>query len=282
MIKSLVAIIAVLGAFTARAEFSPTHFNLDEAKKRCQSNPDDSEKVYFNDFQWGYTLLEMEDKFHEIYDSGKRLSYHVQYRPETDKFYLQFESSLKPKRFLEIDANFIASVTRQIEVALEKGFADFVFFPDMGHSHLYFSKDHWDEHYAEFDKNHANQHKLYEKMFADPEMKPLYHLTEQLQMVDEDKVPLDDPILQYKYWNRNFLGKNDQSTHYEIHVAHGASYNTVKNIENHEDWSAGFAVSASNKGCFPYRDKDGKTRYFDISLKDPEYDTSQNSGEPAL
>ena len=45
--------------------------------------------------------------------------------------------------------------------------------------------------------------------------------------------------------------------------------NTVCALEGYVNWSAGFAVSASRRGCFPYRDVEGRTRYFDISLYDP-------------
>lgn len=112
--------------------------------------------------------------------------------------------------------------------------------------------------------------KLYEKMLADTSMQPLYHLSEGLKMINDKKEIIDDPSLSFKYWNRNFLGKNNGTSEYAIHIVPDVTrYNTVCSLKGYKNWSAGFAISASQFGCFPYRDREGKIRYFDISLYDP-------------
>lgn len=254
---------------------------MEVAKERCQSHYSESKEVYMNDFKWGVTLLEMSDKFEEIYSSGKRLYMHTNYDKDKKEFvtYLNRKDGLP----VTLTENFIKSVTNHIEVAIANGFADYVFFPDMGHTHLYFPQSHWDSEYGNFDKSSKNQPNLYKKMLSDPKMKALYHLAEQLKMQDENKKVLKDKTLFFKYWHRNFVGMNDGTKNYQIEVAEeGALYNTVKNMDEHDSWSAGIAVSASEKGCFPYIDKDGNTRYFDIGLVDPRYDPNQNSGEWGL
>jgi len=169
--------------------------------------------------------------------------------------------------------DFIANVASQIEVALEKGFADYVFFPDMGHSHLYFPEEHWQQEYGQFDMSPANQNNLFEKMLTDSKMRPLYHLAEQLKMTDDQtNTILEDDILSFKYWHRNFVGFNNGSGDYDIYLApKDKNFNTVSAIKGYFKWSTGFSVHANSKGCFAYKDKDGVKRYFDISLEDVNY-----------
>src|SRR5690606_8659860 len=122
--------------------------------------------------------------------------------------------------------SFIKSVTLQIETALEKGFAKQIFFSDMGHSHLYFPEEHWQKNYTHYPTltTAQSQVELYEQMLSDTEMRPLYHLCEQLQMKDENKVLLDDPEIQFRYWNRNFVGQNDESKDFEIFINKEGNY----------------------------------------------------------
>lgn len=78
-------------------------------------------------------------------------------------------------------------MTTHIETALREGYAHFVFFPDMGHAHLYFPADHWRKAYASAESILQSLEALYEKMLA-------------------------DPVLRHKYWNRNFLCRNTTTT----------------------------------------------------------------------
>ncbi len=263
-----------LSLFMTSNAFAKTALQLGEAKKRCLTHFSESPEVFADDFSWGYTLLEMEDRFEEIYHSGKRLNMHSLYDPITDQFMLFYDD--KKHLPVPIDGHFIKSVTNQIEIAIEKGYASFVFFPDMGHSHLYFPEQHWQDNYAGENAPQGERNNLYTKMLADPKMKALYHLAEQLQMQNEDQSVIDDETLTFKYWHRNFVGYNDGSTQYQIEVAPPEKkFNTVGSIAGYKVYSAGFAISASKDGCFPYQDKDGKTRYFDIGLQDPRYDPNK-------
>lgn len=209
----------------------------------------------------------MENKFEEIYNSDKRIGYHSQYNSQEQSFYVFLKrSQVRPVR---IDENFIYNVTRQIEVAIEKGYAEYPFFPDMGHTHLYFPNSHWENIYKPMDSSSALQYLRYEKMLSDKLMRPLYNLNEQLQVLGENGEPINQ-TLAFRYWNRNYLGTNDGSSQYDIHLApQDSSYNTVRQIENQKRWGAGFTISASRLGCFPYKDKNGQRRYFDIGLHDP-------------
>jgi hypothetical protein len=136
--------------------------------------------------------------------------------------------------------------------------------------HLYFPEEHWRKEYASALSSVNHLDELYEKMLADEQMRPLYHLSECLQMRSKDGRVSADPVLRHKFWNRNLLCRNNGTDEHEVVVvADRSRYNTVCALEGYVSWSAGFAVSASRLGCFPYRDGEGRTRYFDISLYDP-------------
>ena len=244
-------------------------FSIKESKNRCAYNEFDRKKVYKKDFKLFYNQNDMDYAFNELYFSEKRLDYHAYYDMKYDSFYLQYTYD-KFTIPVKITENFIKSVTFHIETALKHGYANFVFFPDMGHAHLYFRQDHWNDQYATVDFSYKNMAKMYEKMLADTSMQPLYHLSEGLKMLNNNNEVLDDPSLSFKYWNRNFLGKNNGTSEYAIHIVPDVTrYNTVCSLKGYTNWSAGFAVSASQLGCFPYRDREGRIRYFDISLYDP-------------
>ena len=241
---------------------------MELAKTRCLSHFSQSEELHSDEFRWDYTLPEMADKFESIYESGKRLFMHTNYEPKQKTFLLYVDPE-KP-RPVPITENFIKSVTLHIETALQKGFADFVFFPDMGHSHLHFPEEHWDSFYRPMDLSYKNRHNIYEKFLADPKMKALYHLGEQLQFHDQNEHLLKDSVISFKYWHRNFVGQNDGTRTHSVAVIQNREwYNTVTSLPDYHRHSQGYAISASHKGCFPYIDKDGKTRFFDIGFFDP-------------
>ena len=245
---------------------------MELARTRCLAHFSQSEELHYDEFIGSYTLPEMSDKFESIYESGKRLFMHANYEPEQEAFFLYMDPYMgaeKP-RPVAITENFIKSVTLHIETALQEGFADFVFFPDMGHSHLYFPEEHWDNFYRPMDLSYKNKHNIYEKFLADPKMRALYHLGEKLRFHDQDREALKDSVLSFKYWNRNFVGQNDGTrTHSVPVIQNRKEYNTVRSLPDYHVYGQGYAISASHKGCFPYVDKDGKTRFFDIGFFDP-------------
>ena len=265
-------LLIVVAWFAAKADAATSAFNLEEAKQRCRTHHTQSKKLYRNTYHWGYSLEEMAATFAQIYIAENRLPYHADYNEEKQCFLLYYPTS-KSARPLVATANFIKSVTLHIETAIEQGYASSVFFPDMGHAHLYSPLDHWRKEYAYFDDSFYDSAEFYEKVLADEHMRPLYHLSEQLQMIDDKGQVMNDALLRHKYWHRNFFARNNGTAEYEILLAPDEKrYNTVCSLKDHMNWSAGFVVSANARGCFPYRDNDGTTRYFDISIFDPGYD----------
>lgn len=264
-----VLLVVFLLTWSYQSQANSTAFNLEESKNRCVVNYQDSPRLYSGDLAWGMTPESIESKFQWVYESGKRIDHHSFYDSNTDQFYL-YKETTKGVFPVKITENFIKSVTLQIETALENGFAEQVFFSDMGHSHLYFPQEHWDENYNDYPTpvTAESQVRLYEQMLADTKMRALYHLAEQLQMLDEEKNIINDPEILHRYWNRNFVGQNDSSKNFEIAVNLEGNFNTVSNLDAHQSYSAGFQVSASKDGCFAYKDQNGQVKYFDIGLKD--------------
>lgn len=258
--------------FTWQVSGSPSGFDLEASKARCAPAPIDEPIVYNSDFRWSYTLEEMSQRFDEIYNSGKRLDARAYYDQHTDSFYLTFRHNEELLR-VKIDENFIRSVTRHIEVALENKYAEHIFFPDMGHSHLYFEESHWNKDYANI-PGPAQYNEHYQKMLNDPMMRALYHTAEQLKMKEKDSAIFYSAHHEFRFWHRNPVGDNKSSDHLQIYTDPKHIANSVGELPGHHSWSSGYNISSSKNGCFSYI-KDGKILYFDISLYDLPMDPSK-------
>lgn len=257
------SIFWVLGALGSALD-NPNY--IQESIQRC--TPQESEDwVYSNDFKWGYTLLEMQDRFLTLYSSSKRLRYRVNYDAQQKSFVIYHGTTTMIP--VAIPESFIRNVTTQIETAIQRSYANYVFFPDMGHSHLHIPEEVWDSEYKELSNN---QPQFYQKVFSDSRTQVLYHLAEQLKAKDDNDKILDDPNIQWIYWNRNYLVLNDESGSHSNPINTSTSYNTVSSVPGHHSWSQGFALHASKNGCFSYRDANGVIRYYDIAIYDPQPD----------
>lgn len=267
---SILALSCVVAAgfrpdFVSRFFGRPADIDWEEVKRRCGPQTTNELLLYFDDFKWYYTLPEMAAKYEEIYASGKRLWKRAYYDSASGEFILPLESQRGGDVVLSRRA--ILSIRRHIETALTKGYAQFVFFPDMGHSHFYISEEIWRERYSQIPMKKQNL--IYQGLLADPHLKILYHTAEQLKTLDENKKPIADYQIQWRYYTRNIVGDNEAMGALEIHNASGPDNvaNTVRQYPGHFSWSAGFNISASQDGCFPFV-ANGKTYYFDISLHD--------------
>ena len=247
---------------------------LREAAQRCQPAKVEEKFVYTNDFSWGMSLDDMKTKFQEIYHSGKRLKARAYFDQETGLFVLPKHETSETKK-VRLTAQFLSSVKKHIESALKHGYADFVFFPDMGHSHLLLPVDFYEREIK--NRPVKEQHLSYEAMFASNEIQILYHTAEQLKVLDTDNNLLADKYLQWRFFTRNLVGDNKAEANMKIYKALDTSANTTAESHAHGDkwWGGGFNISSSAEGCFAY-EKGGKTFYFDISLEDLPWDSSRS------
>lgn len=239
--------------------------NIKEIQVRCQKPKDNEPTIYNSDFHWFYTWEQMSDRFLNIYQSGKRLSQRAYYNEELQSLVLPWVYK-DEVQFIKITPHLIQAIQHHIEESLKNKYADFIFFPDMGHSHLYFKEDHWQETYNNI-PSAEGVYKHYEKMLNDPEMYMLYHTAEQLQEKDSDTQQFLSPELEYRYWNRNPVGKNNDVDPLVIYKDPTQSANSVSSLPGYHSWSAGYNLSASQNGCFEFQ-HGGQIYYFDISLYD--------------
>jgi len=240
----------------------------------CPPQPDSEPIVYMSDFKWGQTLEQLRAKFPEIYQSGKRLKARAYFDENEGSYILP-----KPTGKVKISADFIRNVTRHVEHSLERRYADFVFFPDMGHSHFFVPESDW----GEIDDIPTDQqHLVYQKLLSMPGLKVLYHTAEQLAVREGERGRGDfpqDKVLLWRYFSRNPIGDNVTGDNVAPYFAfNNDNYNTLSDLKGHRSWSSGFSISASKDGCFSYRAPDEKIYRFDLSLEDLPYGSGGDEG----
>lgn len=231
-----------------------------QSASRCA--PSEHPVIYSTDFGWGLNFLETADLFTKMYSSPKRLQH---------RFYFDQEKGFLGKisgadNSLSIPLRFVYSIKKHIESALSLEYAQWVIFPDMGHSHFFIHPQDL-EKYIDLPSN-----KRMEGFINSPRTKMLYHTLEQIQVMDENKVLDLDPWTQWRYYTRNILGGNEGKSDLEIHKNLTESYNTVRDYKDYRYWS-GVNISANQNGCFAYEHQ-GKTYYFDVSFYDLAYNAS--------
>ncbi len=255
---------AALGGKADQAGLPSEGMNWAEIEKRCQRPAADEPIIYSDDFQWGISAEEMGESFDKIYHADKRLSGRAYYDEETRQYLLPAKSAwggavVLPTRLIE-------NVRRHIEKALLRGYAEYVFFPDMGHAHLFVPDEIWE---AEYKSTPVSEMSLmYSRIFDDPELLVLYHTAEQLQMLTEESELLDDRHLRWRFFTRNLVGDNAYLSRLDLLHEPTHPSNTSRKLPGHRYNGSGFDISANKNGCFPYV-VDGVTYWFDFSLTDP-------------
>ncbi len=233
-------------------------------KNRCKAPLADEEFVYGDDFSWHLSFNQMKDLFDKTYNSGKRLKGRFYFDPTENQIVAPL--SYSEERSV-VSVRFIKSITEHIEKALKLTYADFIFFPDMGHNHFFIPNNIWDKYLSIID----NKKTLYEKLFDEPQLRMLYHTAEQLQMLKRDtRELLDNRYTQKRYYTRNIIGSNNHDGVLDMVFSPIADFNTVRDFDDHKYYSSGVNISASKDGCFSYEYK-GRTYFYDISLYDLPY-----------
>jgi hypothetical protein len=254
------------------AQYSFADSNL-VVKENCL--PDSkSETLYSDDVKWGIELPDMLKLYKELYDSNKRLGKRAYLDPQTNSLvlpYMDFRGGV-----IKVSPQLIETIKNHIENAFRHEYIDAVFFPDMGHSHFLIPNEKWEKKYSGIPMEKITD--FYEELFADPEVKFVYHTAEQLKTTDEKKQILPDRKLQWRFYTRNLIGENTQKGHVSVLPALDNSANTLGGLEGYFWYGAGFNLSANKNGCFTFKNK-GQTFHFDISMfdlepKNPVYDDS--------
>lgn len=243
-------------------------------KSHCGVQPNDEPAVYSSDFSWGMKLDEIKKKYQEIYKSGKRLKHRAWF--DGENIVMPHKGLGQTINKVKLTDTFIKSVRGHVENAIRLGYVDALIFPDMGHSHLFIPHDT----YEKVQRASGRQTwKFYELIFQQPDLKMLYHTAEQLEMLDENKKPVDNRKIQWRFFTRNLVGGNQALGKVELLHNEGHSHNTAREYdEKHRYYGAGFNISASVDGCFPFK-VNGETFYFDLSFYDLEPGSSSGSSD---
>jgi hypothetical protein len=203
------------------------------------------------------SLDTLQAQFNQLYESDSRLHGRV-YWEEKDNSYLATYSN----KTVKIPLPFIEAVTTHLKIALERGYANFLFYSDMGHGHLIYSTERWGNLAKE-----ENKLQVLENLLNANSEKVLYHTAELFQLKageNFDGALSEDSWLQWRYYSRNFTGDLAVKENVAVYFAKNQKFNTVREIEGHREWST-FYFSANKNGCFPVHLKN-KTIYFDLSF----------------
>lgn len=251
------------GVFLFASLLSVGALAADTRDSRCAPPAANEPHLVSSDFPWNQSLEEMRALYERTYSGEKRLYRRAYYDARAKKYFLDVSHPEGTRA--EVPTNFIRSVTKHVENALKKRFADFLFFPDMGHSHFFVPNAVWEK------VQDLERDKLYEALFKTPGLKVLYHTAEQLKVREGERsqgaYPQDEKLL-WRYFTRNLFGTNDGSDTMETLFAWGERYNTHGGeLEGYRYYGGGFNISANKNACFPFQ-VDGKTYYFDLSLED--------------
>lgn len=239
------------------------------AAARCAPSIDAERTLYRNDVKAGglQSFSEMRSIYNEVYKSDRRLPSRVYLDPVSSNFI-----STNGRDSVAFSEEMIKTITLHIETALKLKYADFIFFPDMGHSHLLIPQDYYDN---ELSLTIGVKNKLSYIMEGSTEnIKTLYHTAELLK-THEDRVrevPINDRNLQWRFYTRNPV--IDAKGNVEIITNLEQSGNTARAYEGYQ-YMPGFNISANENGCFPFEDQNGKLQYFDISAWDLTSDCSR-------
>ena len=237
---------------------------------RCAPPSAGEPVIYQSDFRWDYTLPELNARFLEMYRSPKRLDKRA-YLDAAGGLRLPFRDN----ETVKIDDAFIRAVERHIERALELGYIDGVFFPDMGHSHILIPEKLWETKYRDYPVDRMAEQ--YQDMFKDARLQIFYHTAEQLKTRGADGQLVTDERTRLRYRTRNIAGFIAPGADLAVFQNPESSANTVREVPGQYWWGAGFNLSAQQDGCFVYH-SGGRTYRFDISLSDLPPDPAAQDG----
>lgn len=249
--------------------FNTLAFPEDIVREESCQIPDANEAIlYAEEFSGSFSLQKLKDKEHEINTSGMRLNG----RAYVSEGKLIIPHANYPKSLINIPDIFIQSIVRHVEVAFERNYIDALIFPDMGHSHFFIEMDHYNnsvQPYVLSDRSMS-----FENMFSHPETKILYHTAEKMEIITKEGELSEDRHMQWRFYTRNLVGDNTGRGDLNFIFNHDHSANTAHSYgAGYRYWGAGFNISISEKGCFSFQ-RNGRTFYFDISLKDLPYRSS--------
>ncbi len=235
------------------------------AKTRCAPPSPDESSFFMDMFKQSASMEEIDELYIKTYNQKERLLNRAGFNPATQTFISQDSTTS-----VTLPEHYIKSVILHIENALRLNYVKYIFFPDMGHSHLLVPNQYYDEHIK--GENFGPAPSSLNAILEAEGLKSLYHTAEHLKFKNGDDL-ITDWYVQWRFYTRNPV--IDAKGHIEIHTKEGARSNAVSNVKGYH-WNAGISISAHKNGCIPFEDSSGQIQYFDISAWDPPYDCVNN------
>lgn len=242
---------------------------IEIAKNRCAPPTENEPVLYAETFSGDFTTEEMAELYEKVYKSDDRLLNRVGFHPDSKNFISIDKNDTETHTVFAEKA--IKGVILQVEEILKRDYARHVFFPDLGHSHLYIPQDYFKESMRNVST--GPRHAL-ELALKAPGLNMLYHTAEKLRVLDEDRQLLNERDLQWRFYVRNptgdLLGNIKVLKNFELDKGH----NTVSGEAFMPGYKYyfGFNISANKDGCFPFETPKGKLMYFDLSAWDLPYE----------
>ena len=200
---------------------------------------------------WGIIESAKEAKalWEELYFSGKRLRNRAYVEESSNKILLPNSSGNQ----IQVALQFISNLSGHIQQALAKSYGEHVFYPDMGHAHLYRPEK------KDLDLQEA---------FKESETKILYHTAELYKLRDRfgkkgKLVP--NEWFQWRYYSRNFVGQNTSDGELSVLLNRSGGYNTIRGLFGYRQVGTIY-FSASAQGCFEFK-IGGKSIRYDVSIQ---------------
>lgn len=278
----VLSILLGLSAFASAQERSVSKegswLDVDRLLSHCAEPNGAEDVVWMNDFPFNppREMSDLSDLFEETYERGQRLNRRAYFDPDLGEIRAPVPRfGLRP--IATVPWHFVATVQTQVERALNQAYADYVFFPDLGHSHFLIPQESWDSIYSYLSSLRGPE--FYEELLQDPELKILYHTGEQIRFFNEETGELlPDRYAQWRYFSRNPVGPNQafRSFLQVLFNSTPGAYNTVRSLDGHRWYSSGFYIHASRNGCFSFRDSRGELKYYDLSFFSLPYRSGQS------
>lgn len=216
----------------------------------CTSSANDVKRNYISRYEkdsdkgnFDYSLDELKVYFEDVYENSPRLKSRIYFDPTQKKSVSQGAENL-----LTVPDKFIKNILSHLEKALAARYGQYLFFPDMGHAHIFITyRDH------EFIQTLEVDQQL-DYIINNPNTLFLYHTAEYLhfgELFDLDSHKLNNPLY-FRYLNRNVIGDNKNGDIQIIVESNKLDpYNTVRAIEGYKQWEPGLIrVLAHHAGCF--------------------------------
>ena len=112
---------------------------IEIAKKRCAPPTNTDPVLQAETFKGDFTTEEMSALYDKVYQSEERLLNRVGFDPDSKKF-LSIDRN-DAETHTEYAEKAIQGIILQVEEILRRDYARHVFFPDLGHSHLYIPQE---------------------------------------------------------------------------------------------------------------------------------------------